>query len=82
MLNEVVRTIEEGIVRDPDVVDIGVIFGLGFPPFRGGILREADRIGLDLIVERLDTYAANHGKRLQPAPLLREMAARGERFHG
>ena len=82
MLNEVARTMEEGIVRDPDVVDIGVIFGLGFPPFRGGILREADRIGLDLIVQRLDAYAAKHGKRLQPAPLLREMAARGERFHG
>jgi 3-hydroxyacyl-CoA dehydrogenase / enoyl-CoA hydratase / 3-hydroxybutyryl-CoA epimerase len=82
MLNEVARTIEERIVTDPDVVDVGVIFGLGFPPFRGGILREADRVGLDLIVERLDAYAAKHGKRLQPAPLLREMAQRGERFHG
>ncbi|HEV8241432.1 MAG TPA: 3-hydroxyacyl-CoA dehydrogenase NAD-binding domain-containing protein [Thermoanaerobaculia bacterium] len=81
MLNEVARTIEERIVTDPDVVDIAVIFGLGFPPFRGGILREADRVGLDVIVERLDAYAAKHGKRLQPAPLLREMAARGERFH-
>jgi 3-hydroxyacyl-CoA dehydrogenase/enoyl-CoA hydratase/3-hydroxybutyryl-CoA epimerase len=70
-----------GIVTDPDVVDIGVIFGLGFPPFRGGILREADRVGLDEIVLRLDGYAARHGKRLAPAPLLREMAARGERFH-
>ena len=55
---------------------------LGFPPFRGGILRQADRIGLDVIVQRLDAYAAKHGKRLQPAPLLREMAQRGERFHG
>ena len=81
MLNEVARTIEERIVTDPDVIDIGVIFGLGFPPFRGGILREADRVGLDVIVQRLDAYAAKHGKRLQPAPLLREMAARGERFH-
>ncbi|HEV8630467.1 MAG TPA: 3-hydroxyacyl-CoA dehydrogenase NAD-binding domain-containing protein [Thermoanaerobaculia bacterium] len=82
MLNEVARTIEEGILRDPDAVDIGVIFGLGFPPFRGGILREADRVGLDQIVARLDAYAARHGKRLQPAPLLRDMAARGEPFHG
>jgi 3-hydroxyacyl-CoA dehydrogenase/enoyl-CoA hydratase/3-hydroxybutyryl-CoA epimerase len=81
MLNEVARTIEERIVTDPDVVDIGVIFGLGFPPFRGGILREADRVGLDEIVRRLDGYAATHGKRLAPAPLLREMAARGESFH-
>jgi 3-hydroxyacyl-CoA dehydrogenase/enoyl-CoA hydratase/3-hydroxybutyryl-CoA epimerase len=82
MLNEVARTIEERIVTDPAVVDIGVIFGLGFPPFRGGILHQADRVGLDVIVQRLDAYAAKHGKRLQPAPLLREMAQRGERFHG
>ena len=81
MLNEVARTIEERIVTDPDVVDVGVIFGLGFPPFRGGILREADRVGLDEIVRRLDAYAVKHGKRLEPAPLLREMAKRGERFH-
>ena len=82
MLNEVARTMEEGILRDPDAVDVGVIFGFGFPPFRGGILREADRVGADEIVRRLDAYAERHGKRLAPAPLLREMAARGERFHG
>ncbi len=82
MLNEVARTMEEGILTNPDAIDIGVIFGLGFPPFRGGILREADRVGLEEIVRRLDGYAARHGKRLEPAPLLRQMAARGERFHG
>jgi 3-hydroxyacyl-CoA dehydrogenase/enoyl-CoA hydratase/3-hydroxybutyryl-CoA epimerase len=81
MLNEVARTMEEGIVRDPDAVDIGVVFGFGFPPFRGGILHEADRVGLELVVERLDGFAARYGKRLEPAPLLREMASRGETFH-
>jgi 3-hydroxyacyl-CoA dehydrogenase/enoyl-CoA hydratase/3-hydroxybutyryl-CoA epimerase len=81
MLDEVARTMEEGIVRDPDAVDIGVVFGFGFPPFRGGILHEADRVGLEQIVARLDAYAARHGKRFEPAALLREMAARGERFH-
>jgi 3-hydroxyacyl-CoA dehydrogenase/enoyl-CoA hydratase/3-hydroxybutyryl-CoA epimerase len=81
MLNEVARTIEEGIVTDVDAIDIGVIFGFGFPPFRGGILHEADRVGLDEIVRRLDRYAAELGPRLQPAPLLRRMAEGGERFH-
>jgi 3-hydroxyacyl-CoA dehydrogenase/enoyl-CoA hydratase/3-hydroxybutyryl-CoA epimerase len=81
MLDEVARTMEEGIVRDPDTVDIGVVFGFGFPPFRGGILHEADRMGLDTVVARLDGYAAQHGKRFEPARLLREMAERGERFH-
>lgn len=81
MLNEVARTMEEGIIRDPDAVDIGVVFGFGFPPFRGGILHEADRIGLDTVVERLDGYAERYGQRLAPAQLLRDMAARGETFH-
>jgi 3-hydroxyacyl-CoA dehydrogenase/enoyl-CoA hydratase/3-hydroxybutyryl-CoA epimerase len=82
MLNEVARTIEEKVITDPDAVDVGVVFGFGFPPFRGGILREADRVGADEIGRRLDGYAERHGERLRPAPLLREMARRGERFHG
>lgn len=81
MLNETARCMEEGIIRDPADVDIGVIFGFGFPPFRGGLLREADRHGLAWVVSRLEGYAARHGRRLEPAGLLREMAVRGERFY-
>jgi 3-hydroxyacyl-CoA dehydrogenase/enoyl-CoA hydratase/3-hydroxybutyryl-CoA epimerase len=81
MLNEVARTWEDGILRDPDAIDIGVVFGFGFPPFRGGILHEADRVGLDQVVARLDGYAERYGPRLAPAPLLCTMAARGELFH-
>ncbi len=81
MLNETARTLEDGILADPDDVDVGVIFGFGFPPFRGGILREADHQGLGYVVERLDRYADRHGERLRPAQLLRHMAERGERFH-
>ncbi|HEX9940515.1 MAG TPA: 3-hydroxyacyl-CoA dehydrogenase NAD-binding domain-containing protein [Thermoanaerobaculia bacterium] len=81
MLNETARCMEEGILTNPADVDIGVIFGFGFPPFRGGLLREADRHGLAWVVDRLDGYAAKHGERLRPAALLREMAARGARFY-
>jgi 3-hydroxyacyl-CoA dehydrogenase/enoyl-CoA hydratase/3-hydroxybutyryl-CoA epimerase len=81
MLNETARCMEEGIIKDPADVDIGVIFGFGFPPFRGGLLQEADRHGLDWVVGKLEGYAALHGKRLEPAELLRGMAARGERFY-
>ncbi|MFP5285177.1 MAG: 3-hydroxyacyl-CoA dehydrogenase family protein, partial [Thermoanaerobaculia bacterium] len=81
MLNETARCMEEGIIEDPADVDIGVIFGFGFPPFRGGLLQEADRHGLAWVVSRLEGYAAKHGRRLEPAGLLREMAARGERFY-
>jgi 3-hydroxyacyl-CoA dehydrogenase/enoyl-CoA hydratase/3-hydroxybutyryl-CoA epimerase len=81
MLNETARCMEEGIITDPADVDLGVIFGFGFPPFRGGLLREADRQGLPWVVERLETYAARYGRRLEPAELLRDMARRGATFH-
>ncbi|MEM7048420.1 MAG: 3-hydroxyacyl-CoA dehydrogenase NAD-binding domain-containing protein [Acidobacteriota bacterium] len=81
MLNETAMTIEDGVIDNPRDIDISVIFGFGFPPFRGGILREADRVGLGNIVDRLDAYAEIHGDRLRPAQLLRDMASRGETFH-
>ncbi len=81
MLNETARCMEEGIIKDPADVDIGVIFGFGFPPFRGGLLQEADRHGLAWVVSKLEGYAARHGSRLEPAGLLREMASKGERFY-
>jgi 3-hydroxyacyl-CoA dehydrogenase/enoyl-CoA hydratase/3-hydroxybutyryl-CoA epimerase len=81
MLNETARCMEEGIIADPADVDIGVIFGFGFPPFRGGLLREADRKGLAWVVERLERYAALRGPRLEPASLLRDMARQGKSFY-
>jgi 3-hydroxyacyl-CoA dehydrogenase / enoyl-CoA hydratase / 3-hydroxybutyryl-CoA epimerase len=81
MLNETARCIEEGIIANPADIDIGVIFGFGFPPFRGGLLREADRVGLATVVEGLEGYAARYGARLEPAELLRSMARKGESFY-
>ena len=81
MLNETARCIEDGIIENPNDIDIGVIFGFGFPPFRGGILREADKQGIDYVVARLEDYAEAHGERLAPAQLLVDMANRGEKFH-
>ena len=45
MLLEATRVLEEGIVREPGDVDMGLILGIGFPPFRGGILRWCDQSG-------------------------------------
>ncbi|HEX6899304.1 MAG TPA: 3-hydroxyacyl-CoA dehydrogenase NAD-binding domain-containing protein [Thermoanaerobaculia bacterium] len=81
MLNETARCMEEGIITNPADVDIGVIFGFGFPPFRGGLLREADRHGLRWVADRLEGFAERYGERLRPAALLREMADRGETFY-
>lgn len=81
MLNETALCIEDGVIENPNDIDIGVIFGFGFPPFRGGILREADKLGLDYIVGRLQTYAEAYGDRFKPAQLLVDMARDGKSFH-
>ncbi|MCP3997333.1 MAG: hypothetical protein GY722_20070, partial [bacterium] len=49
--------------------------------FRGGILREADKQGLDYVVARLEDYAETYGDRLAPAQLLKDMAQGGKKFH-
>lgn len=82
MLNECAYCLQEGIAAQPRDIDIGVIFGLGFPPFRGGILRHADAVGVDEVVREMERLAAKHGARLEPAPILREMAEAGETFYG
>ena len=81
MLNETALCIEDGIIENPNDIDIGVIFGFGFPPFRGGILREAEKQGIDYVVARLEDYAEAYGDRLAPAQLLRDMARDGKTFH-
>lgn len=81
MLNECAYALDEKIVRNARDADIGVIFGLGFPPFRGGVLRYADSLGIDVAVEQLTHLADKFGERLRPAPLLEGMARRGERFY-
>ena len=80
MLLEGVRTLEEGIVREPAHVDMGLILGVGFPPFRGGILRWCDATGAARLVDRAAQYASL-GKRFQPSPLLLDMAKSNKLFY-
>jgi 3-hydroxyacyl-CoA dehydrogenase/enoyl-CoA hydratase/3-hydroxybutyryl-CoA epimerase/3-hydroxyacyl-CoA dehydrogenase/enoyl-CoA hydratase/3-hydroxybutyryl-CoA epimerase/enoyl-CoA isomerase len=80
MLLEAVRTLEEGIVREPAHVDMGLILGVGFPPFRGGILRWCDATGAAKLVDRAAKYASL-GKRFQPSPLLVDMAKTNKLFY-
>ena len=80
-LNEAVRCLEEGIVRSARDGDVGAVFGLGFPPFRGGPFRAIDAMGAAEMVKRLEGWKERKGVRFEPAPLLRRMAERGERFH-
>ncbi|MDH5643705.1 MAG: fatty acid oxidation complex subunit alpha FadJ, partial [Gemmatimonadota bacterium] len=71
----------EEVVRSARDGDIGAIFGIGFPPFRGGPLRELDRVGAKQAVEFLKQLRDAYGQRFEPAPLLVQMASEDKTFY-
>lgn len=81
MLNEAARAVADDVVRTARDGDIGAIFGIGFPPFRGGPLRMLDDIGATQAVAILRDLQRDYGPRFAPAPLLEEMAGSGEKFY-
>ena len=81
MVNEAARCLEEGILRSPRDGDIGAVFGLGFPPFRGGPFRYMDAVGIDEVVRRLSLLDSRFPGRFTPAGLLRERARAARRFY-
>jgi 3-hydroxyacyl-CoA dehydrogenase/enoyl-CoA hydratase/3-hydroxybutyryl-CoA epimerase len=78
MVNEAVLCLQDGVLRSPRDGDIGAVFGIGFPPFRGGPFRYVDSVGADRIVQRLEELNARFEPRFAPAELLVDMA-RGRR---
>ncbi|GED23506.1 fatty acid oxidation complex subunit alpha FadB [Halomonas halmophila] len=78
---EAVRCLEDNIVGTPAEADMALIYGIGFPPFRGGALRYIDAMGLEAFVAQADELAAELGALYAPTDKLREMARNGERFY-
>ncbi|MDO8404526.1 MAG: 3-hydroxyacyl-CoA dehydrogenase family protein, partial [Pseudomonas sp.] len=78
---ETVRCLEDGIVETAAEADMGLVYGIGFPPFRGGALRYIDSIGVAEFVALADQYA-DLGALYHPTAKLREMAKTGQRFFG
>ncbi len=77
MVNEAARCLEEGVVRSAGDLDLALILGTGFPPFRGGLCRWADRQGLAGLVEAMARLAGQVGERFTPSPALVRRAAGG-----
>lgn len=81
-INEAAYMIQEGICDRPQDMDLAMIYGTGFPPYRGGILRYADKWGLKNAYEKLQELEKQYGVRFKPADLIKEMAASGKTFYG
>ena len=81
-VNEACRCFGEGILRSARDGDVGAVFGLGFPPFRGGPFRFVDQVGAKEVLGRLRELEKRYGPRFSPAPVLEEIARTGQTFHG
>ncbi len=81
MINEAAMILEEGIADGADTVDVGMIMGTGFPPFRGGLLRYADNIGIGALVKRMEVLEArSNDGRFKPCRYLVQLKEKGKKF--
>ena len=82
MVNEASRCLDEKVANEAGAVDIGMIKGTGFPPFHAGLLRYAEHVGLQNIVEDLNRFSKiSSCQHLSPAPYLVRLAANGQTFY-
>ncbi|MCS3423469.1 3-hydroxyacyl-CoA dehydrogenase/enoyl-CoA hydratase/3-hydroxybutyryl-CoA epimerase [Rahnella sp. BIGb0603] len=81
MLNEAVRCLDENVIRSARDGDLGAVFGIGFPPFRGGPFRYIDTLGAATVVKTLEQLAQRYGEHFTPCDALVRRAEQGERFY-
>ena len=81
MINESALCLEEKIIDNPGYLDMSLILGIGFPPFRGGILRYADDMGIEKVYEKLEKYESIYGKRFTPCDLIISMHSSNSQFY-
>ena len=81
MINEATYALQDGIVQRADQVDLALIMGTGFPPFRGGLLRFADTLHPRSILYHIRKLEEVYGTRFTPAPLLIDLAERDRTFY-
>jgi 3-hydroxyacyl-CoA dehydrogenase/enoyl-CoA hydratase/3-hydroxybutyryl-CoA epimerase len=81
MVNEAALCLQEGVLRSARDGDVGAVFGIGFPPFRGGPFRYVDTVGAGSVVSQLSALNALYPGRFAPAELLVQHAREGGRFY-
>lgn len=82
MVNEcALALIEDQIVKTPEEVDLAMIMGTGFPPFRGGLLKYADSVGTSYICDQLEEYSAKGRAALKPSTPLRNLSKANRKFY-
>ncbi len=81
MINEAAMVLEEEVVCEPFEVDVAMILGAGFPPFRGGLLRYADSVGLKNILKSLEMWTEKGESRFQPSSLLKQKLLHRQSFY-
>jgi 3-hydroxyacyl-CoA dehydrogenase/enoyl-CoA hydratase/carnithine racemase len=80
-INEAAYMMEEGICDRPPDMDLAMIYGTGFPPYRGGVLRYADQWGLKNVHRKLVELEKRYGVHFRPARRIAEMGEAGKRFY-
>ena len=82
MINEAANILQDKIVDSAATVDLGLIFGIGFPPFRGGLLKYADSEGLERILEAIEEFAKEvDADRYAPSSLLKDLVEQKKKFY-
>ena len=81
MINEASRCLEEGIIKKASYLDFAMIAGTGFPAFRGGVLKYADTLGIEYIIDTLEQYKDLFGERFTPSNLLYKLKEHNKTFY-
>ncbi|UJR32150.1 hypothetical protein I4U23_019617 [Adineta vaga] len=81
ILNEAAKCLEEDIINSPTDGDIGAVFGLGFPPMKGGPFHFMDTYGIFNIVDLMYNYQSKYGDRFMPTQLLIKMSEENKAFY-
>ena len=81
LINESGQCLEEAIIERPYYLDMALVMGTGFPPFRGGILRYVDSLGIESVMHTFHYLQERYGERFKPCMLLEDMKRNNRKFY-